>query len=268
MSRTFAQGVWLNEAKTRHVIEPSVTFRLANGAGDSREVLVFDEQDLVTNTHELEYSLANRILASRAGGASELLSFEIKQQYYFKSDFGGTLVEGRRNVFLSPLSLTGSAFLDRPRRFSPLVSYLRFQPAAHLELELREDYDPELHRFSHGGLVGSMRFGEDFLSVSHSFVRSSPVLAAPANQVGYSLGHGNLTRVGWNAVVAGAFDVRAGHLQYTAFQGSYNNDCCGISIEFRRFALGTARNENQFRASFSLANIGTFGTLKKQERLF
>ena len=149
-----------------------------------------------------------------------------------------------------------------------MVSYLRFRPAAHMELEVREDYDPELHRFSHGGLVGSLRYGEDFVSVSHSFVNSSPALASPANQVGFSLGHGNLTRVGWNAVMAGAYDVRAAYLQYTAFQASYNNDCCGVSVEFRRFALGPARNENQFRVAFSLANIGTFGTMKKQERLF
>ncbi len=271
ISRTYS-STWLSQSAVRHVIEPRVDFRLVNGAGDFREILVFDEQDLVTNTRELEYSINNRILTRRgtggAGSMDEILSLEIKQQYYFDSDFGGALELGRRNVFFSPLMLTASAFLDRPRRFSPLISYLRFRPASHLELEVREDYDPELRRFTHGGLVSSVRFGEDFLSLSHSFVRTTPTLAAAANQLGFSLGHGNMTRVGWNAVVAGALDVRAGHLQYTAFQGSYNNDCCGISLEFRRFALGSARNENQIRVAFSLANIGTFGTLKKQERLF
>jgi LPS-assembly protein len=28
------------------------------------------------------------------------------------------------------------------------------------------------------------------------------------------------------------------------------------------------RNENQYRFSFSLANIGTFGNLRRQERLY
>jgi hypothetical protein len=28
------------------------------------------------------------------------------------------------------------------------------------------------------------------------------------------------------------------------------------------------RNENQFRFALSLSNVGTFGTLRKQERLF
>lgn len=268
LSKLYSGGGWMSQSPVRHVIEPRVDFRHVNGAGDFGNVLVFDEQDLVTNTREIEYSLTNRILTRGGAGIDELFSWELKQQYYLDPDFGGALQPDRRNVFLSPLTLTGTAFLDRPRRFSPVVSNLRFRPASRLELELREDYDPELHRFTHGGLVGSARFGENFLSVSHSFVRNPPVLSASANQLGFSLGHGNLTRAGWNAVMAGAFDVRSGFLQYTAFQGSYNNDCCGISLEFRRFALGPARNENQFRVAFSLANIGTFGTLKKQERLF
>ena len=140
LSRLFPGAGWLSRSSVRHVIEPAIRFNLTSGAGDFREILVFDEQDLVSNTRELEYSLTNRILAGRADGpegVDELLSFEVKQQYYFRSDFGGALVTGRRNVFLSPLSLTGSAFLDRPRRFSPVVSYLRLRPAQHLEVELQ-----------------------------------------------------------------------------------------------------------------------------------
>ena len=104
--------------------------------------------------------------------------------------------------------------------------------------------------------------------MSHFFVRSSPVLSPNFNQIGFTAGYGSQARVGFNAVVTGAYDIRAGFLQYSAFQVSYNNDCCGISFEYRRFALGPVRNENQFRLAFSLANIGTFGNLKKQERLF
>jgi LPS-assembly protein len=40
-----------------------------------------------------------------------------------------------------------------------------------------------------------------------------------------------------------------------------------LSFQHRRFSFGT-RNENQFLVSFSVANIGSFGTLRKQERLF
>ena len=50
-------------------------------------------------------------------------------------------------------------------------------------------------------------------------------------------------------------------------QFSYNTDCCGYSIQYRRFNVGT-RDENQFRVAFAIANIGSFGTLRRQERMF
>jgi LPS-assembly protein len=41
-----------------------------------------------------------------------------------------------------------------------------------------------------------------------------------------------------------------------------------VNIEFRRFALGSVRNENEYRFTFALANIGTFGNLRRSEQLF
>jgi LPS-assembly protein len=38
-------------------------------------------------------------------------------------------------------------------------------------------------------------------------------------------------------------------------------------VQFRRLGFGI-RNENQFRVAFAVANIGSFGTLRRQERLF
>jgi LPS-assembly protein len=70
--------------------------------------------------------------------------------------------------------------------------------------------------------------------------------------------------------VAGTFgfDELAGFLQYAAVQANYNFDCCGIVFEFRRFALGPVRNDNQFRFAFNLANVGAFGNVRRQERVF
>jgi LPS-assembly protein len=38
-------------------------------------------------------------------------------------------------------------------------------------------------------------------------------------------------------------------------------------VQFGRFDFGT-RNENQYRFAFAVANLGSFGNLKRQERLF
>jgi LPS-assembly protein len=270
LSRVFDSFGPFYSQPVRHIIEPKVSFRDVSGVRDFEGLLIFDERDRLTNSREVEYSLTNRLLVRRGPGqgAKEVLSWELRQQYYLDTDFGGALVPGRRNVFLSSLDLTSNAFLDGPRRFSPLVSVVRFHPSPGYDIEFRQDYDTEQRRLTHGGLVGNGRWGQAFASVSHFFVRSSPVLSPNFNQVGFTVGYGNQARTGFNAAMAGAYDISSGFLQYSAFQMSWNNDCCGISFEYRRFALGPVRNENQFRLAFSLANIGTFGNLKQQERLF
>ena len=274
VARVFPSLGALYPQPVRHVIEPKVTFRAVSGVRDFTDILVFDERDRLTNTREIEYSLTNRVLVRRGGsqgaslGSKEILSWELRQKYYFDPNFGGALVPGRRNVFLSQLDLTSNAFLDGPRRFSPIVSLVRFHPSPGYDIEFRQDYDTHQRRLTHGGLVGNARWRQAFASVSHFFVRSSPVLSPNFNQIGFTAGYGSTARVGFNVVGTGAYDISAGFLQFSAFQVSYNNDCCGISFEYRRFALGPVRNENQFRLAFSLANIGTFGNLKKQERLF
>jgi LPS-assembly protein len=71
-----------------------------------------------------------------------------------------------------------------------------------------------------------------------------------------------------SAAVSAGVDSTFSLLQYASAQSSYNWDCCGLSFEYRRFSLGSVRNENSYRFAFTLANIGTFGNLKRQERLF
>ena len=82
-------------------------------------------------------------------------------------------------------------------------------------------------------------------------------------RVGYGVPGQTGWRVGFNSV----YDYRINVLQYAQTEVGYNSDCCGLSVQYRRFSFGT-RNENQFLVSFSVANIGSFGTLRKQERLF
>ncbi|MGH9785964.1 MAG: LPS-assembly protein LptD, partial [Terriglobia bacterium] len=192
LARVFPSLGPLYPQPVRHVIEPKVAFRAVSGVRDFADILVFDERDRLTNTREIEYSLTNRLLVRRGGGqgTKEVLSWELRQQYYFDPDFGGALVAGRRNVFLSPLDLTSNAFLDGPRRFSPIASIVRFHPSPGYDIEFRQDYDTEQRRLTHGGLVGNARWGQAFASVSHFFVRSSPVLSPNFNQIGFTAGYG------------------------------------------------------------------------------
>jgi LPS-assembly protein len=51
-------------------------------------------------------------------------------------------------------------------------------------------------------------------------------------------------------------------------QFSYNGGCCGLALEYRRLALVPVRTENQFRVALTIANIGTFGNLRREEKVF
>jgi len=65
-----------------------------------------------------------------------------------------------------------------------------------------------------------------------------------------------------------SYDIRQGVAENELFQVNYNADCCGLAVGYQRLNLGQIRNENQFRVSFVLANIGNFGNMRNQEKVF
>jgi LPS-assembly protein len=270
--RVFNRKTFLGD-KLKHVIEPRATYEYVGGVGqDFNKIIHFDEMDLLSNTSQVTISLTNRLYAKRGNDVSEIFSWELSQARYFDPNFGGALVplipgQEQRNVLLSQLELTPFTFLDGPRTYSPIVSTLRGSPVPGITFEWRTDYDPARH-----GIVASMasadwRKGIYFISVGHNEVHSDPSLLPSENQIRTMFGVGNQTRKGWNAALIAIYDYKLGILEYTVIQGTYNTDCCGFSVQFGRFDFGS-RNENQYRFAFAVANLGSFGNLKRQERLF
>jgi LPS-assembly protein len=82
------------------------------------------------------------------------------------------------------------------------------------------------------------------------------------------LGYGNPVRPGLAVAANAGVDLKLGSVQYGALQTSYNWNCCGFSVEYRKYELGSVRNENVYRFNFTLANIGSAGNLRRAERLF
>ena len=63
------------------------------------------------------------------------------------------------------------------------------------------------------------------------------------------------------------YDYVKGAMDYYQTEATYNTDCCGLSVQYGRFSLGL-RDESQFHVSFAISNIGSFGTLQRQQRIF
>jgi LPS-assembly protein len=206
----------------------------------------------------------------------EIVTWELAQKYFLDPTFGGALIPGRSNVFTSTVDLTGIAFLTEPRHLSPLISRLRVGTTRSSDLEWDADYDFLAGRINSSTLlfnyhVGLFTFGagDAFLHVPGEITNTSVApVAQKFNQFRTVLGYGNGNKRGFSGATNLGFDAELGQVQYGSVQLAYNWDCCGVNMEYRRFALASVRNENQFRFTFSLANVGSFGNMRRGERLF
>ncbi len=212
----------------------------------------------------------------KAGPAGELISWELGQKYYGQPTFGGALVPGRRNVFDSTVDLTGIAFLTQARRFSPIISRLQIQQGS-LDFQWAVDYDPVLQHLNASTLFAGYRWGNWYLNGGQTYLNApgeagiaanGAVIPSIFNQYRIGLLYGNISRPGLNAGASVGIDSRLDYIQTATIQTNYNWDCCGVTFEYSRWALGLVRNENAFRFSFSLLNVGTFGTIRRQQRLY
>ena len=254
--------------KLKHVIEPRATYRYVTGIGsDFDRVIRFDETDLLTDTNELELSLTNRLYAKRGDSVSEIFTWELKEKRYFDPTFGGALVAGQANLFDATADLSAFAFLLGPRNSSPIVSTVRASPISGLGVNWQADYDPRFHAIVDSGLSLDYHWRKYYFSAGNYEVHTNPLLVPYANQYRGRVQYGDPNKRGWNAGVEAVYDYRQRLLQYTTTLVTYNTDCCGFNVEYRRYNAGV-RDESRIMFSFSIANVNTFGNLKKQDRLF
>ncbi|MDR3763262.1 MAG: LPS assembly protein LptD [Acidobacteriota bacterium] len=206
----------------------------------------------------------------------ELVTWEVKQKYFLDQTFGGALVSGRSNVLSNTIDLTGIAFLDRARPWSPVVSKLRVMTSANTDVQWQLDYDSLRGRMNASTAFVEYRWREYFLGGSQAFMRvpaASVTVIYPKeplvfNQYRMLVGYGHPNKRGFSGGGSIGYDQNLNFLQYAAVQTSYNTDCCGLSFEYRHTNLPGINVENQYRFALTLANFGTFGNMRRQEKLY
>ena len=256
--------------KFKHTIEPDVTYRYVTGINNFAQLIRFDADSTLTNTNEIEYGVTQRFwMKEDDDQPQELASWRLVQKHYFNPTFGGAVVDGQRNVFEALDGITPFAFALGPRNSSPIVSDFQITPGGRYDTEQLLEYDPQLHKITAiGTLVKVKPYKEFFATVAHFRLQADPILQPLSNQVRVLMGYGSETRKGFNVTTGVSYDITNGVLQNQLAQVSYNGSCCGLAFEYRRIELGQVRTDNQFRVAFIIANIGTFGNLRHQERIF
>jgi LPS-assembly protein len=276
------ERVWgSQDSRWKHTIEPDIQYTYVNGVNDFARIIRFDEDETLTDTNEILYGITQRLFhRTEDGGTEELVTWQLEQKYYFDPTFGGALVSGQRNVFEATDSLTPFAFANAPRHFSPIVSDLRIDPGRRYDTEFIVNYDPERNQLTAIGTLLKLKpYKESYLVLAHFSTINIPeivstttsgnqILESRSNQVRALLGYGDLTSHGWNAAVGASYDLQEGAFQNQIVQLGYNGNCCGVGFEYRKFSFGTIRNENQYRFLFLIANIGSAGNLRREEKVF
>ncbi|MGB7283720.1 MAG: LPS assembly protein LptD [Candidatus Acidiferrum sp.] len=269
----------------KHTIEPTLIYHYVGGVNDFADFIRFDSDATLTDTNQVEYGLTQRLFSKTGDDQpQQLISWSLLQDHYFDSTFGGAIVDGQRNVFQALDSISPFAFAFGPRNWSPIVSDFDVTPGGPYDFEQILQYDTQIQRLTTVGTLLKVKpYSQFFATVAYFRLNDNPVaadlpLVPPpnfvafqqplSNQVRALLGYGNLTRKGFNFTAGVSYDFTDQILQNQLVQISYNGGCCGLALEYRRIDLGTVRTENRFTATFIIANIGSFGNLRRQDKIF
>ncbi|MEO6923647.1 MAG: hypothetical protein ABI142_07465, partial [Bryocella sp.] len=227
----------------------------------------------------------------------EWFSWKIQQKFFFDTTFGNAVLNNGRNIFDTTLALSGIAFLTEPRDLSPIISRMRVRTSGHSDFEWDLDYDTGAKKINSSNVFLDVHEKNFFGGISYALLNAPGrtyieritkdtvtglTTSAVANfsQMRLLTGFGSPSKPGLALAGGAGLDLhagtkitpntvdRSGVVQYLTVQASYNWNCCGFSVEYRKYNLGDIRDEGAYRFNFTLANIGTAGNLRRAESLF
>ncbi|MDP9052239.1 MAG: LPS assembly protein LptD [Acidobacteriota bacterium] len=265
--------------------------RAAGSFADATEILGSPAEDAAIE--DPGQAANHAATAAPICGDREWISWRVAQKYFFDPNFGGAVaLTGPRSILGSTLDFSGISFLTGPRDLSPIVSRLRIRTSDSTDFEWDFDFDTcsssvlpalisnpvrpcgskftannfylDVHR---GNIVSGLSYAR-LNAPARSYVDGVLSSVADFNQMRVHLGFGDPARSGLSAAATAGLDLDLGTVQYGAVQTSYNWNCCGISVEYRKYELGNARNDNGYKFNFTLANIGSAGNLRHSNQVF
>jgi LPS-assembly protein len=231
-------------------------------------------QDVSTRDVSSQQSLRSE---TTNGGCSsqprEWASWQIAQKFFIDPTFGGALIPNRRNVFTSTLDLTGVAYLTSPRNISPVVSRLRFEAIDGLRIEWDLDYDPKAGRVGADNLFAGYSWGRTTVGVGHALLNAVDESGSNASVIQSQLVQpfvyfGKPSDAGLSLAMSASYDFTHNALQYGGVEAVYNWNCCGLQAGYRRFELGSLRDEGEWLWGFTLSSIGTAGNIHRSTSVF
>ena len=100
LQRTFHPAKWLHLGdKIKHVIEAEAQYEYLTGISRFERTIHIDGTDIIADTNQLTAGLTNRIYKKEKNGdVHEVLTWRLRQAWYFDPTFGGAVIAGQRSV--------------------------------------------------------------------------------------------------------------------------------------------------------------------------
>ncbi|MCB1033322.1 MAG: LPS-assembly protein LptD [Acidobacteria bacterium] len=249
-------------SKLKHVIEPRWDYSFVEDIDDGNRIPLFDEIDRINSNNVGRFALVNRLLAKprpkegeqeAAGGAREILSWELSRAYSF--DDARPLQSGRfENLPGGVDDGMGDGTVER--QAGPVSSLLRFNPSNQTNLTARVDYDTLFGQITSTSLSGSVGLGRNSLGLSWrtNWDNETGEKRSDQARIGASL---DLVPRRLNLKTDLVYDIEKSLLQQQRYLLNYLGQCASFTLEWRESEFGT-EVERDLRFSLTLKNVGTF----------
>ncbi len=236
--------------KFKHLIEPRLQYGYAADFEDEDRVARFDEIDGASSSNAGRFALVNRVLAKPTdpleGGAFEIFSFELAQNYAFDDRFLQRSKDG---------TLTSKE--------GPLQASLRYSPSRTFDLQSKVVWSTLFASLSSTSLSArgkAKRFGFDTTWYSNYDAETS---TKQSDQARLGL---DLVIVPDRLMLNGQvnYDIEKGELLQYRYFVTYRSQCWNVVAEYREQLTSSFKSED-FRFLLSLKNVGTFLDLHSGE---
>jgi len=275
------ERVWSHSGtKWKHVIEPDITYQLVNGVTNFARFLRFDEDETLTDTNEIEYGITQRLYRRKGdANAEEPAQLEDRPEIFLRSHIRWCAHPWPAKRV--PNARRSHSFRIR-RRAAEFFSY-RERPANHAGKTLRRSVPRGLrsearqgHRLRHA--VKLRPYKESFLTLAHFSTTNlpTPLSENPPGfvfQVALQPGAraSRLRRSKSPRLECHCRRKLRSHperLSKSGRAGWIQRLLLRIGIRISAASFANIRSENQYRIVFLIANIGSVGNLRRQEKIF
>lgn len=238
----------------KHIVEPRLSWSYGGDFDDEALVPVFDTIDSTLSTNIGRVSLVNRLLAKPAdpdaGGAREVLSFELARRYSFDDELAlesGTIDVLQADGTVLPTFESSQA--------GPLEAVLRAYPSERFGLRVRADYSLLFSELTTLQVSGDFKVGRSRLSLTWTPSWRATNGETLSNQTSFGIATPLGKRLQLRSSVT--YDFEESLVRDQRHFITWLGDCYSLRLELHESrTLFEQRTDYLF--SIDLKNVGTF----------